>query len=100
MPAAPEDQHRQYRVHVGGDAAGPVVAGEHNHVEVHGTAAPSPDGPPAAGARQSNAAHEHGTVYAVQHGDMHIHQHRHPDEHASRDDGGDAGRDDRRDRDG
>lgn len=66
----------RYTIRITGDASGPVVAGDDNHVEVHQppTAAAVPAEPaPPAGPTQTNTAHDHGTVYTVMRGEMHIH---------------------------
>lgn len=64
-------------IRIGGDASGPVVAGNDNRVEVR-QAAPEADRE-AAGPVQNNAADGHGTVYTVMNGDLHVH-HEPPDE--------------------
>ncbi|MEU5362924.1 hypothetical protein ABZ354_05365 [Streptomyces sp. NPDC005925] len=53
----------QNRIHIGGDASGPVVAGEHITVTTTGTAETT----------QTNTAKEDGTLYAAAHGDIHVH---------------------------
>ncbi|RJO70833.1 hypothetical protein D5S18_26970 [Nocardia panacis] len=60
-------------IHINGNAQGPVVAGDRNHVEIHHAATDESPGD-AADSTQRNTAHEYGTVYAVHDGDMHIHQ--------------------------
>ncbi|BBC95989.1 hypothetical protein SRO_4813 [Streptomyces rochei] len=60
-------------IRIGGDASGPVVAGNDNRVEVPQAA------PEAAGPVQNNTADGHGTVYTVMNGDLHVH-HEPPDE--------------------
>jgi hypothetical protein len=68
----PSEDGDRYRIHIGGNAAGPVVAGDNNHIE----AAPPPaDDDARAASSQTNTAHDRGTVYAVQYGDLHVHQH-------------------------
>ncbi|MDA0563847.1 hypothetical protein LG943_05825 [Streptomonospora sp. S1-112] len=82
MTTARDDR---YSITIGGNASGPVVAGNHNRVEAAerrdaaeaaasaeaGPAAPTPHSPHY---RQRNEAADHGTVFAVTHGDMHVHQ--------------------------
>ncbi|QHC29490.1 MULTISPECIES: hypothetical protein [unclassified Streptomyces] len=58
-------------IRIGGDAFGPVVAGNDNRVEVR-QAAPEA-GREAAGPVQNNTAKDHGTVYTVMTGDLHVH---------------------------
>jgi hypothetical protein len=65
-------------IRIGGDASCPVIAGHHNHVEVHHPAPASqlaPGSEPVT-STQTNTAKDHGTVYAVTNGDMHIHDDR------------------------
>jgi hypothetical protein len=58
-------------IRIGGNASGPVVAGNDNRVEVRQAAPESAaeDGGPA----MTNTAKDHGTVYAVMNGEMHVH---------------------------
>ncbi|MEU2604102.1 hypothetical protein [Streptomyces albus] len=60
----------RFTIRIGGDASGPVVAGHDNHVEVHGDGGEGREG---GGPTQSNAAHDHGTVYTVMNGELHVH---------------------------
>ncbi|MFF8281761.1 hypothetical protein ACF06W_03455 [Streptomyces albus] len=59
----------RFTIRIGGDASGPVVAGHDNHVEVHGDGGEGRE----SGPTQSNAAHDHGTVYTVMNGELHVH---------------------------
>ncbi|MFF8989831.1 hypothetical protein ACF09H_07735 [Streptomyces sp. NPDC014983] len=61
----------RHSVRIGGDASGPVVAGNDNRVEVHQDG-PGAD-PEAAGPTQNNTAEGHGTVFTVMNGDLHVH---------------------------
>ncbi|SOD62566.1 hypothetical protein SAMN06297387_106143 [Streptomyces zhaozhouensis] len=70
-------QNDRRSVRIGGDAHGPVVVGDGNHVSTQGPPPPPTPEPvdgAAASGTQTNTAHQHGTVYAVTGGDMHIHQ--------------------------
>lgn len=60
----------RFTIRIGGDASGPVVAGHDNLVEVHGDGGEGREG---GGPTQSNAAHDHGTVYTVMNGELHVH---------------------------
>ncbi|MFR9791194.1 hypothetical protein ACL07V_21460 [Streptomyces sp. MB22_4] len=61
----------RHSIRIGGDACGPVVAGNGNRVEVHQDG-PGTD-PEAAGPTQNNTAEGHGTVFTVMNGDLHVH---------------------------
>jgi hypothetical protein len=81
----------RHTVRIGGDAAGPVVVGRGNHVEVthpattvpdeasptptpaDGTGAPQPPGPDT-GSTQNNTASGHSTIYTVMNGELNIHR--------------------------
>ncbi|RKN11451.1 hypothetical protein [Streptomyces radicis] len=52
-------------IHIGGDAHGPVIAGNDNRVETR-----RPDPEPAT---QTNTASDNATIYAVTQGDLHVH---------------------------
>ncbi|MCX4693666.1 hypothetical protein [Streptomyces sp. NBC_01408] len=73
MPSAAGDR---FTIRIGGDASAPVVAGHHNHVEVHRAAEPAVADEPgqAPGATQTNTASDHASVYTVMNGELHIHQ--------------------------
>ncbi|QKW10096.1 hypothetical protein HUT18_30425 [Streptomyces sp. NA04227] len=70
----------RYSIRIGGDAAGPVVAGNENRVEVHQSEpATSADGARAgeqepAAPSQTNTAKDHSSLYTVMNGEMHIHR--------------------------
>ncbi|MFF2850225.1 hypothetical protein ACFVT5_28380 [Streptomyces sp. NPDC058001] len=53
----------QNKIHIGGNASGPVVAGDNIRVKVTQPAETT----------QTNTAKEDGTVYAATNGDIHIH---------------------------
>ncbi|WP_330315643.1 hypothetical protein OG301_38205 [Streptomyces platensis] len=59
-------------VRIGGNAAGPVVVGDDNRVEVH-QAAPEPE-PAESGPVQINIAKDHGTLFAAQEGSQDVDQ--------------------------
>ncbi|MEU8968391.1 hypothetical protein AB0D11_03795 [Streptomyces monashensis] len=68
-------------IRIGGDASGPVVAGDDNRVEVR-RVAPEPAPEPAAepvpadnGPTQINTAEDNGTLFTVMNGELHVHQH-------------------------
>ncbi|TDC13301.1 hypothetical protein E1265_28270 [Streptomyces sp. 8K308] len=75
MASAPRNH---YSISIGGDAHGPVVAGDDNRVEAAARdAAPlhADDGTPApTGPSQSNVAKDHASLYTVMNGELHIHQ--------------------------
>ncbi|MEU2083820.1 hypothetical protein ABZ569_18365 [Streptomyces albus] len=68
----------RFTIRIGGDASGPVVAGHDNHVEVHGDGGEDRE----SGPTQSNAAHDHGTVYTVMNGELHVHPYTAPQDPA------------------
>ena len=68
----------RHTVRIGGDAAGPIVVGRDNRVEVTYPRAAAPDEPtpapaPQDASTQNNTASGHGTVYTVMKGDLHVH---------------------------
>ncbi|MBL3666822.1 hypothetical protein JL475_12630 [Streptomyces sp. M2CJ-2] len=53
----------QNKIHIGGNASGPVVAGDNIRIKVTQPAETA----------QTNTAREDGTVYAAANGDIHVH---------------------------
>ncbi|MFC9932228.1 hypothetical protein [Streptomyces sp. NPDC127190] len=59
-------------VRIGGDAHGPVVAGNDNKVEMRQDT-PSEAAEGAGAPTQNNTAKDHGTVFSVMNGELHLH---------------------------
>lgn len=70
----------RYAIRIGGDAAGPVVAGHDIHVEVRQPAAVTQDGAVGVSGtssdpttKQVNTARDRASAFTVMNGEMHIH---------------------------